>query len=589
MQYLLALAYQKQAETLKPGDKQRPKYEAEARRLAGQVVKQKSDVQNDARLLLGKLGRPADAAADAAGAKTFDEAFEKATAAITELAAKVAADKHSQSAESDNAQAVRLAGQLADALGSAYRAVERALALADDKIDPAKLNTARYYLCYLHWEYAQSEAAKGASSSHYFDAAVLGDFLARRFPDHANARQAMAIALASYQKIRQDEMARAVPAAQKADQSGNDARQADASLAVWSSKITGLAEFAIDRWPDSDEAASATAVLASVAVERQEIDAALKLIEKLKPDTARRADTELRVGRAIWAQYQRAKKDLDQRERGTSTPGGTGTPDGTDKPGLSVAANPVLVDRKTLDLWASHAQALLERGLATVKKKNAEIDRTFVLAQLALVQSYVNTSQPEKAIAWLEEDKIGLVALVADKHEAAEIEGLMFDVYRLALRAYIAVKPQQLDKALATMNALEKITGDDAKGRETLTAVYIATSRWAATCSKRLTSSRRPATRPKWPPSPPRSRRSSSALSDAKAGIPLIRSSGLATPMSSWLRVWLRRLRPRPLGPPRTSAAASITSRQSPPSRRSSSATRPTAASCRTSICRWSR
>jgi hypothetical protein len=286
----------------------------------------------------------------------------------------------------------------------------------------------------------------------------------------------MAIALASYQKIRQDEMTRAPQETQKADRSGNAARPADASLAVWSSKIAGLAEFAIDRWPDTDEAASATAVLASVAVERQDLDAALKLIEKLKPDTARRADTELRVGRAIWAQYQRAKKDLDHQvvrsgQDDTDSQAGTDTQGGTDNRSVSV------VDRKTLAQWAGHAQALLERGLATVKKKNAGIDRTFVLAQLALVQSYVSTSQPEKAIAWLEEEKIGLVALVADKHEAAEIEGLMFDVYRLALRAYIAAKPQQLDKALATMDALEKITGDDAKGRETLTAVYIAMGR----------------------------------------------------------------------------------------------------------------
>jgi hypothetical protein len=468
MQYLLALAYQKQAETLKPGDKERKKYETEARKLAGQVVKQKSDVQHDARLLLGKLGRSSEAVE--ADARSFDEALEKATAAIGQLtAAKVAAESPSSAAESAKPQAERLAAQLNDALRAAYRAVERALLLADDKTEPAKLYTARFYLCYLHWESAQAEAEKGASSSHYFDAAVLGEFLARRFPAHPNARQALAVALASYQKIRQDEAAR-VQAAEKNDPSSTAPPMAgDAADTAWTAKIASLAEYAIAKWPDTDEAASAVAVLASLSVERQEIEAALKLIEKLKPDSARRADTELRVGRAIWAQYVRAKKELDDRvdaNAGTST----ASAGGTDRPGLSVT------DRKALVEWAKQAQLLLERGLTTAKK-GTEIDRTFVLAQLALVQSYVNTAQPEKAIAWLEDEKTGLLTLVGDKHEAAEIEGLMFDVYRLALRAYIAVKPEQLDKALATMDALEKITGNDAKGREMLTAIYIAMGR----------------------------------------------------------------------------------------------------------------
>ena len=131
-----------------------------------------------------------------------------------------------------------------------------------------------------------------------------------------NARQAMAIALASYQKIRQDEAARAQQAAEKPDQNSDDVRKSgDAALAAWSAKIVSLAEYAIEKWPDTDEAASAIAVLAAMAVERQEIGAALKLIEKLKPGSARRADTELRVGRAIWAQYVRAKKDLDDQAR----------------------------------------------------------------------------------------------------------------------------------------------------------------------------------------------------------------------------------------------------------------------------------
>jgi tetratricopeptide (TPR) repeat protein len=303
---------------------------------------------------------------------------------------------------------------------------------------------------------------------------VLGDYLARRFPDHPNARQAAAIALAAYQKLRQDEAARA-QAAETAAQTPPEVGSTADAVAASSAKVAQLADYVVARWPDTDEAAGAIAVLAALAVERQDIDAALALVGKLKPDTARRADTELRIGRAIWAQYVRAKKEFDEQAAQAPTAQGGSAPGGTGKQQL-VSGGSSVADRKTLAQWAAQAQALLEKGLSTAKKADA-IDRQFVVGQWALVQSYVNTSQPQKAIAWLEDDTIGLLKLVGDKHEAAEIEGLMFDVYRLALRAYIAAKPQQLDKALATMDALEKITGSDAKGREMLTAVYIAMGR----------------------------------------------------------------------------------------------------------------
>jgi hypothetical protein len=466
MQYLLASAYHQQAQALRGGDPQRTKYETEARKLAGQVVKVRSEVQDDARLLLGKLGRPADEAA--ADFKTFDEGFDKATTAVQQYTgAKLAFDNARQSAEADHAELTRLNQAITNARDAAFRTVEQTLALSNDKSDLAKVNTARFYLCFLHWELAQAQSADKQSSSHYYDAAVLGDFLARQFPEHANARQAMAIAMAAYQRIRQDAAAEAQQAAEKAGASpAESAAAVDAAVASWSGKLAQLAEHAIARWPDAEEAANAVAVLASVAIERQDFAAARALAEKLKPGSAGRAELELRLGRAIWGHYVRTKKARDEARSQA-------------EPNADAQIGSVAGDRaadKALAQSANEAQALLESGLKAALA-GEQINRTAVLGQWALIQSYVTTSHPEKAIPWLEAPKHGLLALVNDKHEAAEIEGLLFDAYRLALRSYIAVKPQQLDKALATMDALEKITGNDPKGREKLTSVYIAMGR----------------------------------------------------------------------------------------------------------------
>ena len=78
---------------------------------------------------------------------------------------------------------------------------------------------------------------------------------------------------------------------------------------------------------------------------------------------------------------------------------------------------------------------------------------------------------------WLEDEKIGLLSLVNNKHEAADIEGLTFDAYRLALRTYIGIKPQQLDKATSAMDALEQIATKEDAGGEKLTQVYMSLGR----------------------------------------------------------------------------------------------------------------
>lgn len=465
LRYLVAVAYERQSARLKEGDSNKAKYLTEARRLAADVAKYRGDQQGEARALLAKLGRPMEENAPAETG-TFADALEKTQTALEDYTTAKEAYETAR-ASKDNPETENLKTQLAERRSAALASVKQAMELTHTAGDVSKVNRVRFFLCYLHWELAQAESEEKNSSSHYYDAAVLGDFLARRYPTDGNARQASAITMAAYQKIRQeiaDEVRRAAEADKKTAEETR--KLVDEAVLSWSQKIAELAAYAVAKWPDTDQANDAMAILASVEVERENYEKAIELVGRLKPQSRSRIETELRIGRAIWANYTRLKKSVDASAKPANGDAAQAT-----------ASNAGAPTADTLAAWARQAQGLLESALNVVKEKELPIDRDVALGVWALVQSYVNTSQPEKAIPWLTDAKLGLITLVDQKHEVTEIEGLTFDAYRLALRAYVSVKPQQLDKALATMDALEKVTGSDAKGMEQLTSIYIAMGR----------------------------------------------------------------------------------------------------------------
>ena len=55
---------------------------------------------------------------------------------------------------------------------------------------PKLVNEVRYFLCWLYWE-----------AEDYYRAAVLGEFLARRYPDHPAASSAAKISMASFERL----------------------------------------------------------------------------------------------------------------------------------------------------------------------------------------------------------------------------------------------------------------------------------------------------------------------------------------------------------------------------------------------------
>ena len=121
------------------------------------------------------------------------------------------------------------------------------------------------------------------------------------------------------------------------------------------------------------------------------------------------------------------------------------------------------------------AQESLESGFNGLQKYNEPTDRE-VLTVLSLAQLYVDQSQANKAVTVLEDAKLGPLALLKKNSAATHSEGIASEIQRIALLAYLGAQPQQLNKATASLEALEQSSSGDpaAKARVTQMLVGIA-------------------------------------------------------------------------------------------------------------------
>src|SRR5262249_7282725 len=163
IRYLTALAYQASSSELPAKDPNRKKLAGFARQHVGTVAEQPGEYQRPAKMLLVALGGNAkDAKQDEKS--TFVDALSRAKAALEKM----------QDAEANlrgvQGEAARkpLLEQKEQSAKEARQALQLALTLSDAKTNIEDLNSARYYLCYLAWD-----------AKHDYDAAVLGEFLAR--------------------------------------------------------------------------------------------------------------------------------------------------------------------------------------------------------------------------------------------------------------------------------------------------------------------------------------------------------------------------------------------------------------------------
>lgn len=414
IQWLTAKALQMRAATLDDRDGQKQRDLREATRMATEVARLPGDYQEEAKQMVATLrnlesdGEPTDFASAQGRAKA---ALDAMTLTRNKLNA---ARKGGEDAEAIKA----LQQEYAEAQADALRYYRLALTLRNEETPIDDLNQARYFLCYLLY-----------STGQHYDAAVLGEFLARNYPDHPGARPAAKIALASYLAAYN-----ASPVEQRSFETG---------------RMFEIAKYVGQQWPDSAEANEAWMILGDLAIRSGQPEEAVEYLSNIPEDSPKRAEADLKAGQALWSGYLAAVR-LPEDER---------------------------PPQSDLDARVQQAATLLERGQQQLRGKlsGGIPSYTLLAAELSLVQLHLNAGRAEAARELLEIPETGALALVRAKHPITEANGFRNEAYKSALRAYVGVGA--LDQAEAVMQELDQLVAETGEGEAALTKIYISLGR----------------------------------------------------------------------------------------------------------------
>ncbi len=420
IRFRLAEATQKKAASLPKGSLDQRKKLAEARNAFRLVAATPGEFQSAARtaaLAISKSvdGGKAPAAKD--NPKTFQAAYDLGKEALASYnAAKLALP----SAEKNNPEAVpELQTQMEEGKDQARLYFRIATTLVDDDTDPKLLNEVRYFLCWLYWE-----------SQDYYRAAILGEFLAKRYPDHAAAASAAKLAMASYERLYTQALS-------------DTSKGSTANTDFEAGRMADIAEFITRRWPDSDDADAAQSVLVSFAIRNNRMEDAEKMLSSASQES--RPRLELQLGNAMWGRYLE----------------------------LAQPNNASKVNPEELAKLKDSAIKYLSKGFESVREETGPSELA-AAAALYLVQAYLADEKYEEAIKLLEDEKLGPLALVAGNDSIDIRPAYAIEAYKAALRAYVLSTPPQEKKALAIMKSLEKALKDNGGNADQVTQIYVS-------------------------------------------------------------------------------------------------------------------
>ncbi|HEY3395335.1 MAG TPA: hypothetical protein VGK58_21720, partial [Lacipirellulaceae bacterium] len=323
-------------------------------------------------------------------------------------------------AEKNNPEGVpELKSQMQQGKEDARHYFRLATTLIEDGTDPKLVNEVRYFLCWLYWE-----------AEDYYRAAVLGEFIARRYPDHPAASSAAKLSMASFEQLYS-----------KAAAAGGD----NAATEFEARRMAGMAEFITRRWPGTDDADAAFNVLVSFAIRSDRIEEAEKLLGSASEQS--RPRLALQLGNAMWIRYLELA-----RASGASRP-----------------------DEATLTKLKQSAVEYMRDGFEASRAAGS-VSETVAAAGLYLVQALLSDEEYDDAIKLLEDKEVGPLALVNQGHLVASRPAFVVETYKAALRAYVLVSPPQDEKAVAMMKALEEAvqtSGAEGGAAEQLTRIYV--------------------------------------------------------------------------------------------------------------------
>lgn len=407
--WLTALAYERLAESLQDPDKQ--KASKAATEHASIVAKYSGEFQKPARSLVAK-SRKIEVGTEPTN---FADARIRAK---NEIDAMIVADAKIKAAKATRKEAEKIPEweqERARASAAAINYYRLALALRERETPIEAVNDCRYYLSYLYYD-----------AGRYFDAAIMGEFLARNYPDASVARPGSKIALAAYL------------------QSYNAAPADDRTME--SDHMLAIAEYIGGKWPQEAEADDAWMILGDLSIRNNELPKAVEYLNRIRPDSPRRGDADLKAGQALWSAYQASMRAPSE-----------------DRP-----------PQAELDQQLAEAQAVLERGVQNMRERLAaggELTYTLLAAELSLAQLLVDTAQPDQAITLLERPETGVLALVAANSPLTQRGNYATEAFKCALRGYVGT--QRLEDAERVMSALDQRASDSRDSAANLTRVYV--------------------------------------------------------------------------------------------------------------------
>lgn len=300
-----------------------------------------------------------------------------------------------------------------DARQKAVDFFNMAVKLRDENTSLEDMNTVRYYLCYLAYTEGRS-----------YDAAVIGEFLLKFYPNSGGARQGAQIALASY--VTEYQNAATGP--------GKEFDQA---------KMRDIASQIAKRWAGQKEADDAWNILLAIAMSERRIPDMLDALKNITPGSTVRSDAEMKAGRTLWALYGE-QLTLDE-----------GAPNKLDAKAMGELA------QNAHDLLNA-AMERLKPGLDSIEKLTLQQSETLMY----LCEARIALGKYAEALDCIDNEKYGLLPLVRakDKNPDATADPVPIETYKLALQSYVLNgKVEDAQKLIPELDALGAAGGGDQK------------------------------------------------------------------------------------------------------------------------------
>ncbi len=415
IRYYTALALKKYGESIGEKDPGRKRQAlSEARKQAKEAAASGGEHQEAAKQLMQELVGAAEG--DDKPVANFADANERGKEALDLMQARLAQIK-TAAADNEQDNVASFERESNEARDKAREYFRLALSLRAATTPPDDVNNARYFLCYLAY-----------NAGDYWDACVLGEFLATRHPTSAWSRQAARVALSSFLQLYNT----------SPPEERNDAKR----------RMAAFADYLTRRFAGEAEADEAWMSLMVIATGERNVDEVLGFLAKIPETSPRRAEAELKAGQALWVAALTAVRQPEE-----SRP-----------------------PQPEIEKMRTQARDLLVQGVERITKSDGggEVNFTMAAAALSLAQIYVETGQADAAVKLLEDPRIGPLALVAAKSPITDQGTFAIEAYKAGLRAYVAT--QQLEKAETVMAALEaRVTASgDAGASQMLVAIYRA-------------------------------------------------------------------------------------------------------------------